>query len=295
MKDSFTLPTILAIGALLQTLCVALLPARYVLLPLAFLIGRSIISTILEIRTQRTNRFSPGVIPGRVTAQLPLGPSYKTRSPLADGTPVEATVDFGHEAAATPLVAFHLGVNFYHPLGLLSPGAREIGAHFRTMTADLSARRDELGMVGMSTWRGTERSSNNAIMLIAYFRTVADLNRFAHDKVHRDGWDWYHQFVKETGYRHIGIYHETFSSRPGEWETIYVDCEPILAGGGSLSISGRGKDGTTEKEPGAGEEKEMWIRPLVSANHPALKSQANRMRKVLNMEEDLERNKEILT
>lgn len=280
-------------GALFQTLIVAFLPAGYALLPLAFIIGRSIISTILAVRAQNISTFTSGIIPGRVTAQLPLPLPSRSRSPPLNGNPGDPIVYFGHEPAATSLVAFHLGVNFYHPLGLLAPGAREIGAHFQSMTAELTARRDEFGMVNMSTWRGTERSSNNTIMLIAYFRSVADLNRFAHDKVHRDGWDWYHNFVKETGYRHLGIFHETFLSRPSEWETIYVDCQPTLLGGGSVTISGCAKDGMAEKEASVEGRKDMWIRPLVSANHPALKSQSKRMGTTLGMEEDLERNKDM--
>lgn len=297
VKDAFTLPTLLGIGALTQALVFTLLPARYSLLPAALLIGRAAISTILEVRDLKSNPLIEGAIPGRVTAQLPLplrskqGASASASAGFSSGIPPQPS--FGNVPASSPLVVFHLGIHFNHPLGLLSPGAREIGASFEAMTASLAARRDDYGMISSSVWRGTERASHNAILFIAYFRSAADLNRFAHDKVHRDGWDWYHKFVRETGHRHFGLFHETFVTRRGEWETIYMDSPPTLLGNGNVKV-GAGPGGEEEV---VGEEKgllqggeEAWIRPVVSADHPALRSQAKRMGMTLGMEEDLERN-----
>lgn len=138
------------------------------------------------------------------------------------------------------------------------------------MTAALTApsNRAEFGLLSTSTWRGTERASTNSILMVAYFKNVEGLHRFAHSKVHRDGWDWYHRFVRETGYRHLGIFHETFLSRRGDWEAVYCDCAPTLLGAGSMRVGGGAQDGKAE---------ESWIRPLVSADHPALKTQSKRM------------------
>lgn len=271
---------------------------------MAFLLGRSLLATILQTRALKTNPFAAHVIPGRVTAQLPV-----PRGQDDDSTPQPRSIagNFGHVAAATPLVTFHLGIRFHHPLGLLAPGAREMGTYFEAMREALASRRDEFGVVSTSLWRGTEASSQSAIMLVAYFTSAAALNRFAHDPVHRDGWDWYHRLVREQGCRHFGLFHETFVSRPGEWETIYMDCEPTLLGAGNVRV----RDGAAaagqevgEREKGEGvvdmgvrreeeeeeEEQEWWIRPIVSADHPALKSQAKRMGMTLGIHEDLERN-----
>lgn len=113
--------------------------------------------------------------------------------------------------------------------------------------------------------------------MVAYFRDVEGLNRFAHSKVHREGWDWYLGFVRETGHRHFGLFHETFLAKRGDWETIYDDCAPTLLGAASVRLDdddggGDGVVGGTDKE---GEE--VWVRPLVSADHPALKTQVKRM------------------
>lgn len=146
------------------------------------------------------------------------------------------------------------------------------------MTAALLAdpQREAFGLVSTSTWRGTDRASGNSILMIAYFRDLAGLHRFAHGEVHRAGWDWYSRFVRETGYRHFGIFHETFAAGRGDWETVYVDCAPSLLGAGSVWAAGGGKDGKVEEEEGEEEEKN-WLRTLVSADHPALKTQAKRM------------------
>ncbi|KAK2606728.1 hypothetical protein N8I77_005459 [Diaporthe amygdali] len=264
LKDSFKLSTIFAIGALIQTIVVLVLPARYALLPLALLLGRSIISTIVQARSLKDNAFTLDVVPGRVTAQLP------SRNSGA----------FGSKPAAQSLVVFHLGVRFNHPLGLLSPGAKEIGDYFTAMTKALSKKREEFGMLHLTNWRATDRETNNTLMIIAYFRDIDALNKFAHDKVHRDGWDWYHQFAKKEGNSHIGIFHETFVTRPGDYETIYVDCPPTLLGASNIKIN----PGNEKESKG----EETWSRALVSADHSALRSQSKRMGMTLALEGDVD-------
>lgn len=243
---------------------IAVLPARYALIPLLLLLGRAIISTIIQTRSPKDNPFTLDVVPGRVSAQLPSRTSGA----------------FGTKPAAEPLVVFHLGVRFNHPLGLLSPGAKEIGDYFTAMIKALEQRRDEFGMLHITNWRAAERSSNNTLMIIAYFRDVAGLNKFAHDKVHRDGWDWYLRFAKKEGNSHLGIFHETFVTRSGDYETIYIDCPPTLLGAANVRINADDSGRAAEAE------KESWARPLVSANHSALRSQQGRMGTTLPFEGD---------
>lgn len=250
------------------------LPTRYALLPLGFLFGRSIITTILQLRSPSSKPFQPDIIHGYATAQLPLPSS----SPSPNNLIPQA--NFGTTAASSSIVAFHLGIYINHPLGILAPGGKDIGGHFDAMLKELLANRTEFGLVNWSNWRGTTRASNNCILLIAYFRSAEDLNRFAHSKVHRDGLNWYNNYVRETGHHHFGIFHETFVSRRGEWETIYVDCEPTLLGGGNVQVGG-GEGG--EKK----ESEEVWVRPLVSARHPALRTQAKRLSALLGLKDEV--------
>ncbi|KAF3765788.1 hypothetical protein M406DRAFT_329653 [Cryphonectria parasitica EP155] len=289
VKESFTLPTLLAFGGVFQLFISVVLPARFALLPIGFLAGHAIITTILQARSPQDSPLMVDIIPGRSTAQLPL-PLANNNNNTTTTTTTTTSIqpNFGSTAASSPVVAFHLGVHFNHPMGPFCPGGSEIGAHFQAMFTDLQARRDEFDMLSATIWRGTTRPSHNGILMIAYFRSVDGLNRFAHDKVHREGWDWYHKFVRETGHRHFGLFHETFLSRPGEWETIYADCQPTLLGESSVRFDRRedeepAKEGMgTETDP----EAEVWIKPLVSADHPALKTQAKRMGMTLGLKRE---------
>lgn len=244
---------------------ISVLPARCALIALALALGRSFVLTVIQARSPKDNVFTLDIVPGRVTAQLPSRTSGA----------------FGSKPAAQSLVVFHLGVRFNHPLGLLSPGAKEMGDFFKAMTDSLAAKRDEYGMLHFDMWRAGDRATNNSLMMIAYFRDVDALNKFAHDKVHRDGWDWYHRFAKKEGNSHIGIFHETFVTRPGDYETIYVDCPPTLLGAANVKV-----ESDNEKKAPNGEE--TWTRPLVSADHPALRSQSKRMGMTLSLEGDVD-------
>ncbi|PSR82894.1 hypothetical protein BD289DRAFT_295091 [Coniella lustricola] len=289
IKDSFELPTLLAVGGLLQAVTLLILPVRYALLPLGFLLGRSIITTILETRSLSSKPFNPSIVHGITTAQLPLSGGSTSSSTTTTGL----QANFGTTSASSPVVVFHLGVYFNHPLGFLAPGSKEIGGHFSAMEKDLLANRSSNGLISSSSWRGTTRSSKNCVLLIAYFRSAEDLNHFAHSKTHRDGWNWYNKFVRESGYHHFGLFHETFVSPKGEWESIYIDCEPTLLGGGSVRIGQGEKEGGEEHqaEEQVGNEdkddKEVWIRPLVNAKHPALRTQAKRMSSLLGLREEV--------
>lgn len=190
-------------------------------------------------------------MPGRVTAQFP-----------------ETAHHFGTTAAAHPVLAFHLGMHINHPLGLLAPGGKEIGMHFQSMLTELQARREEYDALTFTQWRGGSHSGRISILLIGYFRSAEGLNKFAHGEVHRAGWDWYNRFVRETGYRHLGIYHESFLARKGDWETIYADCEPTLLGEAVVNV---------KEEEEKGEGKCKWVRTLVSADHPNLRTQVKRL------------------
>lgn len=159
------------------------------------------------------------------------------------------------------MLVFHFGVRFNHPLGLLAPGAKETGDHFIKCNNEVHARRTEFGLLGMTQWRGAERASNNTLLNIFYFRDVEGLNRFAHDRVHRDAW----KFLANAGLKHIGFFHEAFAVPRHAYETIYANLQPTLLGATSVRLEG-------EKE---GEER--WIQPLVSLDHPRLRGQMARM------------------
>jgi len=106
---------------------------------------------LFKLPTVIPDRYSRGVIPGR---------KFSTQIPKREDG------NFGTKPAAEPVVVFLLGVRFNHPLGLLAPGVKEIGRHFQNMANDLTKTADEFGMLGVSSWQGTDRPETNTMLTI---------------------------------------------------------------------------------------------------------------------------------
>jgi fumagillin biosynthesis monooxygenase len=235
--------TFFVMGALIQIVLTVALPLRIALLPAAILGLHSVIKTISQSASPARNDLMHDVIPSRTSAQLPID---------TDGR-------FGSDPAAKPVLVFHFGMRVNHPLGLLAPGASEIATHFEACNDMARAKADEYGILGQTLWRAAERGSNNTLMIVFYFRDIDALNRFAHDDIHRKAWDWGNKAPK-----HIGFFHESFCVPAKAYETIYVNFHPLLMGATSVKC---------EDEEGG----DKWVRPIVSANHKALRSQFGRM------------------
>ncbi|KAL0940065.1 uncharacterized protein CTRU02_206675 [Colletotrichum truncatum] len=248
IKDGFTLTTLLTIGALMQTVLFLILPTKYAIIPSSVLALNSIISTIVGTYSKKHNPYLNGIVPGVVTAQFP--------DPATGKIPAIP--------ARRPLLVFHLGLRFNHPLGILAPG-REIGEYFDAMNKDLKDRADEYGLYHVSSWQSMEAERNNTLMFIYYFRDIEGLNKFAHDPVHRKGWDWYNSIRKE--YTHLGIFHEAFVTGAQQYETIYGNMKPVLLGAASVKCK---NEETKEDE---------WVNTLVNGNVGPLRSQFRRMGK----------------
>ncbi|KAF5024883.1 hypothetical protein F66182_3041 [Fusarium sp. NRRL 66182] len=243
-KDSIKPHTTIVIGSVLQLVLCAILPFRWAAVPPVAVLLHSLVTTIIQIHSPQPNEYTGTVVPGRATAQLPSSSGV-----------------FGNKPGASPVVVFQLGIQINHPLGLAAPGMMEIGDYFGAMQRDLFSRREEHGMLSSSNWRGDERSSNNTLLFIYYFRDVESVHRFAHGDTHRKAWD----FMNERKLKHIGIFHETFCVPAKEYESVYVNCHPVLMGR------------ATVKTASPGEEEERWTSALVSADMPALKTQYARM------------------
>lgn len=213
-------------------------------MPVALLGGYVIFNTINEAVKGPLNGYMKNVILGRTSAQLP-----STDTGL-----------FGYQPAAHPIVVFHFGVRFNHPLGVLSPGAKATIDHFTACNNLVIAESHKYGMLGLSAWRAAERSSENTLMMVYYFKDIEGLNRFAHGDIHRKAWDW----IVKAGHKHIGFFHEAFAVPPKAYETIYVNFPPLLMGATSIKV-------TDEND------EEVWIQPIVDADTGPLKSQFGRM------------------
>jgi hypothetical protein len=243
------------------------LPSRYALLPLAFLLGRTVILTARDLASPAASH--KGTVPGRTSAHLP----YDSYGPQPDGS--EKASPFGPTPTERGVVVLHLGARYKHPLGMLGPGAQEFTKYFLDCQKEVLDHAKQYGCISSTMWRGDEASSNNTILAVFYFRDMEGLDRFSHGPLHKKAWNWYNsQFVKKWGYSHIGIYHEAFWAPPGAYETVYINMPPSLMGAGDASI----KNETTGEEE--------WVRTLVDASTPVWRTQHSRLGKRIKQIEE---------
>ena len=73
----------------------------------------------------------------------------------------------------------------------------------------------ELGCLGYQQWAG------RTTMMVQYWRDFDSLNRFARDRdlPHLEPWRRFNRAVAASD--HVGIWHETYQVRAGEYEVIY--------------------------------------------------------------------------
>jgi len=252
VKDAFNISTLALFGAVAQVGLFALLPFRWAIVPPAVMSLNALVTTAIQFLHPTSNNLVSRMVPGRVSAQMPS--QHTGRS--------------GPVPAEQQVVVFHLGVQCNHPLGMFAPGASEVGGRFNEMKEDLLNRADEYGVLHLSAWRGSERGSNNTLLMVFYFRDVEGLNKFAHDPLHRKAWDWFNKI--KSVYPYVGVLHEAFVSAPSSYESIYVNCNPVLLGRASVRCKT--------------EEGEAWVNPLVNADVTPLRGQLTRMGRVQNEE-----------
>lgn len=240
LRDQLPLTTWLLIGAALQSV-LYLLPLRpaYALAPAFIVLLFKTIDTLLITYNLKPNPYLEGTITERTTALVPN----------SDGTFGEPSADA--ESNNDQIAVLILGFASNHPLGTFAPGAREIGSHFGKMIKDLKTNAETNGFLGSSNSLSNpqSRSSKSDIVTTFYFRSMQDVQNFAHGPVHREGWNWWNK-IHQT-YRHLMIYHEVYEAPKGGFENVAMHARP---GGISTTLFPvKTKDGNG------------WISPLVSA------------------------------
>lgn len=127
----------MAMGALAQIVLFAILPYRYAVVPALILTLHSIGSTIGQMLFYKTNEnpYMTGVTQGSTSSQPP---SWKTSR-------------YPNAPCSSSIVVFHLGVSYNHPLGPASPGAYELFTHFMNMSKAINGKKEEYGLLGMSS------------------------------------------------------------------------------------------------------------------------------------------------
>lgn len=91
------------------------------------------------------------------------------------------------------------------------------------MLRELEAHK-ELGLLGSDLWFG------RTIVSLQYWRSLEHLAEYAisKDHVHLPAWNAFTRAIGDSG--DVGIWHETYSIRPGAYETIYHNMPPFGLG-----------------------------------------------------------------
>jgi hypothetical protein len=78
-------------------------------------------------------------------------------------------------------------------------------------------------------------------MLVQYWRSFADLERFARnpDDPHLPAWRRFNQHIGSDG--SVGVWHETYTVEPGGFEAVYVNMPPFGLAGATERVPATGR------------------------------------------------------
>ena len=110
------------------------------------------------------------------------------------------------------IVVFLIGmrINHYWKIHKWLPVARAMGRMLEEVEADPS-----------SGFLAVEKFSGNPSIMVQYWRSFEDLERYATDaaREHRPAWAAFNRAIGSNG--DVGIWHETYRVRPGDFECVY--------------------------------------------------------------------------
>jgi hypothetical protein len=135
-------------------------------------------------------------------------------------TIVNARVTASHRGE---IVVFIIGmrINRWLAIGKWWPVLRAMGAMLRELREDA----DSGFLVVETAFKGLRQP-----VLIQYWRSFEDLERYARDaaRLHRPAWAAFNRAIGGDG--SVGIYHETYVVRAGDHESIYANMPPFGLG-----------------------------------------------------------------
>lgn len=102
------------------------------------------------------------------------------------------------------------------------------------MLRELEQNRD-LGFLGSHFWFA------RTVIVLQYWRSVGDLQAYAksRDRAHLPAWAAFNKAVGKNG--DVGIWHETYRVREGDYETIYANMPPFGLGKATKSVTASGR------------------------------------------------------
>lgn len=101
------------------------------------------------------------------------------------------------------------------------------------MVRELS-QRPELGFLGAEQWFG------RTTIMVQYWRSMEQLMTYAKSRTsaHLPAWRSFNTLVGTNG--DVGIWHETYRVRPGDYENVYVNMMPFGVGKAGRLVEARG-------------------------------------------------------
>jgi hypothetical protein len=93
----------------------------------------------------------------------------------------------------------------------------------------------ELGYLGGESWFG------RTTIMVQYWRSMDELMTYAksRDAEHLPAWRSFNKLVGTNG--DVGIWHETYRVRPGDYESVYVNMMPFGLGKAGGLVEAHGK------------------------------------------------------
>ena len=109
-----------------------------------------------------------------------------------------------------------------------------VGAAMPRMLRELE-QHPELGFLGGESWFG------RTTILVSYWRSMDQLMAYATKKggLHLPAWKSFNQLVGTNG--DVGIWHETYRVRPGDYENVYVNMHRFGLGKAGELVEAVGK------------------------------------------------------
>ena len=91
------------------------------------------------------------------------------------------------------------------------------------------------GLLGFESWIG------NPTIALQYWRSFEHLERYAKDsaRLHRPAWAAFNRAVASNG--DVGIWHETYRVRPGDFECIYNNMPSFGLAKATTAVSAKGR------------------------------------------------------
>lgn len=147
---------------------------------------------------------------------------------------------------------FLLGIRNNAPVPLNSTFKFVAGAYL-SMIRQLEADPEKYGFLGTSNFTGTNWKRGSHILNVMYWRSYEDVERFARDTnaTHWPAWKAAQKVTRASP--HIGLWHEAFNVRGGDYHSIYVNCPPLGLGHAGYLVPAGGKLATSAGRNGHSE------------------------------------------